>query len=124
MRTAARPRDGDFSPEWRTTNMRLRSVGLESNAEWRRWGKADPLWAVATEPERKRSARSAWTDEAFYATGESEWQDFFQRWRQYGVNAESCLEVVCGAGRLTRQLSRSFKKVYAIDVSPEMIAYA
>lgn len=104
--------------------MQFRSPVLESNTEWRQWGKIDPLWAVATEPGRKRGARSAWTDEEFYATGESDWQDFFPQWRQYGVNAESCLEIGCGAGRFTRQLSLSFAKVYAVDVSPEMIAYA
>src|SRR5579864_5145089 len=106
------------------TTARDRSAHLESNAEWMRWAMDDPLWAVVTEPERKRGERRAWTDEEFYSSGEADWQDFLLRWRQYGVDTKNCLEIGCGAGRITKQLSLLFKKVYAIDVSPTMIAYA
>jgi SAM-dependent methyltransferase len=106
------------------TGFRAEPVSLESNVEWRRWGKEDPLWAVATEPGRKRGEGAAWTDAEFYGSGASDWQDFFERWRQYGLNLESCLEIGCGAGRITKHLSLRFQKVHAIDVSPGMIAYA
>ena len=43
------------------------------------------------------------------------------RWRQYGVNTQSCLEIGCGAGRITKQLATSFGQVYATDVSEHMI---
>ena len=68
---------------------------------------------------------SRWTaEEEFYALGESDWQDFFQEWRQYGVGTESCLEIGCGPGRITRHLARSFHSVRAVDVSVDMIEYA
>ena len=104
--------------------MRYKPARLKSNAEWRRWGKEDPLWAVVTEPGRKRGEPSAWTNVEFYAAGESDWRDFFPHWHRYGVNTESCLEIGCGAGRITRLLSLAFDKVYAVDVSEDMIVCA
>jgi SAM-dependent methyltransferase len=97
---------------------------LKSNAEWQRWGKEDPLWGVATEPGRRRGEASAWTVQDFASAGESDWQDFFPHWRQYGVDTSSCLEIGCGAGRFTKQLALTFDRVWAIDVSDEMIAHA
>ncbi len=97
---------------------------LKSNTEWKRWGVEDPLWGVATEPGRERSSPTAWKNEEFYSTGESDWRDFFARWRQYGVEFGTCLEIGCGTGRITKQLSCAFGTVYAVDVSPAMIAYA
>ncbi|HEY7337647.1 MAG TPA: class I SAM-dependent methyltransferase [Bryobacteraceae bacterium] len=96
-------------------------MALKSNEEWRRWGKADPLWAVSTEAGKQRGSPTAWVPEEFYATGENDWRDFFNTWRQYGVDTESCLEIGCGAGRMTKQLARSFRAVYATDVSEGMI---
>lgn len=97
---------------------------LKSNSEWRRWGKDDPLWAVATQVSKQKDGESPWTDEEFYAFGEADWQDFLGHWRHYGVNLESCLEIGCGAGRITRPLAATFDQVCAVDVSEDMIAYA
>jgi ubiquinone/menaquinone biosynthesis C-methylase UbiE len=94
---------------------------LNSNAEWKQWGKDDPLWAVASWDGKQRGGASPWTDEEFYALGESDWRDFMSHWQHYGVSTESCLEIGCGAGRLTKQLALHFDHVYAVDVSPEMI---
>ena len=95
--------------------------GLNSNAEWKQWGKNDPLWGVASWAGRQKGGTSPWTEEEFYALGESDWSDFLSRWRQYGVNTQSCLEIGCGAGRITKQLAMSFGQVYAVDVSEHMI---
>jgi ubiquinone/menaquinone biosynthesis C-methylase UbiE len=97
---------------------------LKSNAEWRQWGKDDPLWAVATQASKQKNGDSPWTDEEFYAFGASDWLDFVHHWRHYGLNNESCLEIGCGAGRITGQLATTFDRVYAIDVSEDMIRYA
>jgi ubiquinone/menaquinone biosynthesis C-methylase UbiE len=99
-------------------------TGLQSNVEWKQWGKDDPLYGVASWSNKQKGAESEWTDEGFYALGESDWRDFVRHWQQYGVNRESCLEVGCGAGRITRQLALFFDRVYAVDVSTAMIAYA
>jgi ubiquinone/menaquinone biosynthesis C-methylase UbiE len=99
-------------------------AGLRSNTEWQQWGREDPLWGVATWANRHKDGSSPWTEEEFYAVGESDFQDFLHRWQHYGVNNESCLEVGCGAGRLTKQLAATFDRVYAVDVSEDMIARA
>jgi ubiquinone/menaquinone biosynthesis C-methylase UbiE len=99
-------------------------VDLNSNAEWKLWGKEDPLWAVASWANKQKEGASAWTDQDFYALGESDWKDFFAHWQQYGVRVESCLEIGCGAGRLTKQLATTFASVYAVDVSEDMISLA
>jgi SAM-dependent methyltransferase len=97
---------------------------LRSNVEWKQWGKDDPLWAVSTWANKQKGGSSPWTEEEFFAVGESDWADFFPQWRQYGVGRESCLEVGCGAGRITKPLARAFDRVYAVDVSEDMIACA
>ncbi len=101
-----------------------RSTRVNSNLEWLQWGREDPLWAVATEPGRERGSASAWTDAEFYASGEADWRECFRRWSEYGVATGTCVEIGCGAGRMTKQLASSFERVCAIDVSPDMIAYA
>ena len=97
---------------------------LKSNTEWKQWGKDDPLWGVSSWANKQKGGASPWTEEEFYLLGESDWRDCLDHWLQYGVNTESCLEIGCGAGRITRQLATSFDKVWAVDVSEEMIGCA
>jgi ubiquinone/menaquinone biosynthesis C-methylase UbiE len=97
---------------------------VQSNVEWTQWGKTDPLFGIAAWPGHERSGAQAWTDEAFYELGKSDWEDFVARWERYGLDPTSCVEIGCGAGRLTMHLARTFARVEALDVSPDMIAYA
>jgi SAM-dependent methyltransferase len=98
--------------------------GLKSNAEWKLWGKDDPLFGVASWEGGQKDGPFEWTDNDFYALGESDWRDFWPHWQNYGVSTNSCLEIGCGAGRITKQLSATFEHVYAVDVSEDMIRYA
>lgn len=97
---------------------------MKSNTEWIQWGKQDPLFGVASWPGRQRGRPQAWTDEAFYDLGRSDWADFLSRWTQYGVDTTSCVEIGAGAGRLTMHMAAAFDQVHAIDVSADMLAYA
>ncbi len=97
---------------------------LASNKEWKVWGETDPLFGVATWDGRNRDGANPWTDEEFYQLGESDWNDFRVHWERYGLNVESCVEIGCGAGRLTAQLATYFSQVHAVDVSEKMIEYA
>jgi ubiquinone/menaquinone biosynthesis C-methylase UbiE len=97
---------------------------LKSNVEWKQWGKDDPLFGVAAWAGKEKDGPSPWTEEEFYAVGESDWRDFLRHWEHYGVNKESCLEIGCGAGRITKALAAYFDHVYAVDVSAEMISCA
>jgi len=97
---------------------------LPSNREWKKWGEIDPLFSVASWHGKNKNGSDPWTDEDFYKLGESDCTDFREHWEMYGVNAGSCLEIGCGAGRITLQLASYFNEVHALDVSEKMIEYA
>lgn len=97
---------------------------LASNKEWKKWGEIDPLFGVASWQNKERGGSRPWTDQEFYRLGELDWEGFLRHWEMYGVDRESCLEIGCGAGRITMQLALFFNQVHAIDVSEQMIQYA
>jgi ubiquinone/menaquinone biosynthesis C-methylase UbiE len=97
---------------------------LKSNTEWKQWGKEDPLWGVLSWRDKEKDGASPWTEEEFHRLGESDFQDFLRHWQRYGVGLESCLEIGCGAGRITRHLAKTFQHVNAVDVSENMIVLA
>src|SRR6266508_3870877 len=69
----------------------------KSNAEWLWWGQTDPLYGVCSVLGKSRSNREPWTEEAFYATAVEEFATNLRHWKQYGLVAESCVEIGCGA---------------------------
>jgi ubiquinone/menaquinone biosynthesis C-methylase UbiE len=95
-----------------------------SNIEWRKWGKDDPLYGVSTTANRSRNGSNPWTLPEFYEYGAVNWAEYYPQWRQYGINGDSCLEIGCGAGRISRALMNCFGTVYAIDISPDMLDLA
>ena len=95
-----------------------------SNLEWQAWGGKDPLFGVIPQPGKERDGAHPWTDEEFYETGRKDWSEFRERWERYGLDRESCLDIGCGAGRLTRSIAEDFKMVHGVDVAEGMIAYA
>jgi ubiquinone/menaquinone biosynthesis C-methylase UbiE len=97
---------------------------MKSNIEWKKWGERDPLYAVATWKGKDRESSEAWTDDEFYELGRSDWADFVKRWQSYGLKARNCLEIGCGAGRLTKQIVQNFNQVTGVDVSPHKLEYA
>lgn len=101
-----------------------KSNDVKSNVEWQAWGEKDPLFGVIPLTGRERDGAKPWTDADFYETGRLDWQEFRERWEHYGLTKEGCLEIGCGAGRITRSLAEDFPKVYGIDVAEGMIAYA
>jgi len=100
------------------------SIEVKSNLEWQAWGGKDPLFGVIPQPGRELGGTQPWTDEDFYQTGYRDWREFIGRWERYGVDKESCLEIGCGAGRMTCAISRDFRTVYGVDVAEGMVAYA
>ena len=97
---------------------------MKTNEEWKAWGKEDPLFGVAAWAGRRHGEDNEWTNVEFYDLGRSDWLDFSARWDRYGYNRECCLEIGCGAGRITKQLSEVFQLVHAFDVSDDVINYA
>ena len=109
---------------WWTGAVTYVCLSMKSNQEWKMWGKVDPLFAVASWKGKEKAGASPWTDAEFYALGQSDWEDFFAQWKTYGCNTKHCVEIGCGAGRLTKQLAEVFESVTALDVSEDQIAYA
>jgi ubiquinone/menaquinone biosynthesis C-methylase UbiE len=92
-----------------------------SNEEWRALAREDQvLRNVLAWPDRE-----GWSEQEFYATGEADWEDFRRHWRHYQPElGGTCLEIGCGAGRITRALARDFDRVVALDVSSDMLEHA
>jgi len=69
------------------------------------------------------SWRHNWSEEAFFASGESDYQRLVEPvLSQIAVSPAECsmAELGCGAGRMTRAFARRFHSVTAIDISEEM----
>jgi ubiquinone/menaquinone biosynthesis C-methylase UbiE len=95
---------------------------LRTTEEWRARARRDPLHAVASHP---GTSENRWNKDEFYALGRSDWADFRARWMQYaGPLRGTCVEIGCGAGRVTHALSADFERVVGIDVSEDMLALA
>ncbi|MGI8906611.1 MAG: class I SAM-dependent methyltransferase [Candidatus Sumerlaeaceae bacterium] len=94
--------------------------------EWERWGKADPMYGVATVRGREFDGPQPWTVDDFYRMGEDEVRTFLDMWQQYLGKAPSgdLAEIGCGAGRLTRSLAARFEQVFATDISTGMLEAA
>ena len=94
----------------------------DATAEWRAIAQGpDVLYHVCSWPEKKGS----WTEDEFYASGRSDWADFLSHWRHYEADVGgTCLEIGCGAGRLTHVLAEHFDAVESLDVSEHMIERA
>jgi ubiquinone/menaquinone biosynthesis C-methylase UbiE len=97
---------------------------MKSNIEWEKWGERDPLYAVSTWKGKERGSPDAWTDAEFYELGRSDWADFLRQWQHYGLKVGSCVEIGCGAGRITKQLAQCFQSVTGLDVSQHQLDYA
>ena len=98
---------------------------LGSTAEWKYWGRHDPMWAVATWKDRERDGSNPWTIDDFRASGRSDCADIMRHWDHYGrLRDGTCIEIGCGAGRLTSSLVDHFDRILAIDISPDQIELA
>ena len=91
---------------------------------WQRLGNDDPLWAVLSSPD-KRGGR--WAIDEFFASGRAEIDNQLDIvLPPLGLPTQHRLAVDfgCGAGRLTRALSRHFSCVIGLDVSTSMVRTA
>jgi SAM-dependent methyltransferase len=97
---------------------------MRSDQEWRFWGRHDPLWSVASWAGRQVGGPTPWTPEEFLALGESDFRDIHKHWRHFGIDSGTCVEIGCGAGRMTAQLTEVFEHVVALDVSEDQLKLA
>src|SRR3954447_14284315 len=90
--------------------------------DWDERARENARYYVATGKEN-------WTDEEFFASGERTvgeeiLTDMINICQGRDPSQMRVLEIGCGAGRITRALSKLFGEVHAVDVSGEMVAQA
>lgn len=90
--------------------------------EWDERARANARYYVNT-------ARTDWTDEEFFQSGERTvaeeiLTDMINICQGREPSQMRVLEIGCGAGRVTRALANLFGEVHAVDVSGEMVAQA
>lgn len=100
---------------------------MTTDHAWVRWGRADPYYAVITDP---RFRRGALTDDArreFFASGEAHarWVLAMARARVRADFApRRALDFGCGVGRVAIPLAAEVDAVVGVDVSPHMLEEA
>ena len=94
-----------------------------STDEWRAIAQGpNLLYHICSTPQKRETG---WTEADFYASGEADWAQFLTHWQHYEPTVGgACVEIGCGAGRLTAPLARHFRTVDSLDVSADMIARA
>jgi SAM-dependent methyltransferase len=86
---------------------------------WESLGKADPLWAVLTDPERRNGG---WDVEEFLATAVEPVARVRAMLDEAGLSlGDRALDFGCGAGRLTNALAAHVKEVVGVDIAQSMI---
>ncbi len=88
--------------------------------DWDERARQDALHYIA-------SWRKAWDTESFLASGEEDYRRLVEPvLSRLSFDLRSCavLELGCGAGRMTRSFAGRAARVYALDVSPEMLRRA
>lgn len=87
---------------------------------WESLGRADPDWAVLTDPSRRGGG---WTDDldAFYASGRTEVAAVLETLPD-DAGRERATDWGSGTGRLTFALAAEYDRVTGVDVSDSMLA--
>ena len=92
-------------------------------AVWESHGRADPLWAVLSDPARRGRK---WDIDEFFATGRAHADAVVANLARVGLHHAGgrCLDFGCGPGRITQGLCAHFDEADGVDISPAMIDLA
>ena len=91
---------------------------------WDAQARADPLWAVLSDPQR---LGRRWDLHGFMATGEAHVSGALARYAALGgtfPDRHRALDFGCGVGRLAQALADRFDSVLGLDISPTMVEVA
>ncbi len=88
--------------------------------DWDDLSVLDPYWSILSDPTRRFGG---WDREAFLRTGEEAIDALLREGARFGLPLahRDALDFGCGAGRLTRALSRHFERCLGLDISAHMI---
>ncbi len=87
--------------------------------EWDEITKQNAFYGVLSFPKFERP--DAVDQEAFWLTGRDQADDFIGRAGFKDTSHLEMVEIGCGLGRMTHRFAQRFRKVYAVDISPEML---
>jgi ubiquinone/menaquinone biosynthesis C-methylase UbiE len=110
---------GDASPPFREGRLKTTTTDL-MRQDWDERARKDAFHYIA-------SWRKDWSPETFFESGKEDYERLvappLQRlgWEPRG---KTMLELGCGAGRMTRTFAERFSRVYAFDISVEMLGHA
>jgi len=104
--------------------MRGGPVGVDTTEfmrqDWDERARKDAFYYIA-------SWRKDWTEESFFQSGEEDYKQLvapvLER-LQWDPHGKVMLELGCGAGRMTRSFAMRCSRVYAFDISAEMLRHA
>jgi ubiquinone/menaquinone biosynthesis C-methylase UbiE len=110
-------------PKWKSQRNRIPMDIKELKKYWNRLGKADPLWAILAQPDKKGNR---WQRDEFFLTGEREVATVMDYVGSLGINLRRsrALDFGCGVGRLTQALANYSTEVCGVDIAPSMIRLA
>ncbi len=91
--------------------------------DWDDLATMDPLWAIASTPDRRFGG---WDEDAFMASGRRKVEGLMARFDRLGLpeRRERALDFGCGVGRLTLPLGEHFAEAVGVDIAPAMIEQA
>ena len=96
-------------------------------SSWTSLGLNDPYFSVLTQGEFEKESMSKKRIDEFYESGEKEVGRMFKTLARNSIDHTSfqkCMDFGCGAGRISRWLSREFRTIYAYDVSKNYLKMA
>lgn len=93
-----------------------------TDAHWREWGSFDPYRAVLFDDKYKRQSLSKSLDD-FFETGRRHIQFLMQKLKLLypDLALDTAVDFGCGVGRLAIPLARRYRKVFGVDISPDML---
>ena len=91
--------------------------------DWSDLGELDPMWAIASTPEKRFGG---WDEEAFAESGARKAAGVLRRLDELSAPARhgSALDFGCGVGRLSLPLAEHFETVVGVDIAAPMIEAA
>lgn len=104
----------------------LQRIFEHTRAVWSELGESEPYFTSVAH-DRFRATSIAENTHTFFQTGFESWTHIAAIGERCGVdvkNFRNCLELGCGAGRMTRALSETFEKIYALDISESHLSVA
>lgn len=91
--------------------------------QWENLGSSDPYWAVLSRHAKKGGK---WQKDEFFESGRGEIEQVMKNLARVRVELQqgTALDFGCGVGRLSRALSRHFRRVIGVDISKSMLREA